>query len=187
MKEPFEVESGAENASATAAFDAGNPFVGGAFVPIIGERASEDLNPELFPEVGVKLGEGASDAGERVDLESVKSFDGEGRIFGEGEFAGVDDGVFVAVVDVIFVHFVDLDGGVLGVNLAFDEGLEDFGDPDVKADLTLGGDDFEAEVFLDAAGALEFVFVAQDAVERGEKLFGGEFFFVVGARDFQHE
>ena len=68
--------------------------------------------------------------------------------------------MFMAVVDVIFVAFVDLDGGVLRVDLTFDERLEDFWNPDVEADLTLGGDDFEAEVFLDTAGVSEFVFVA---------------------------
>ena len=142
------------------------------------------MDPEFFPAVGVKFGEGAGDAGERVNFEGVEGFDGEGGVFGEGEFGGVDDGVFVAIVDVVFVAFVDLDGGVLGVDLAFDERLENFGHPDIEADLTFGGDDFEAEVFLDAAGGFEFVFVAQDAMEGGEELFGGEFFFVVGAGDF---
>ena len=60
--------------------------------------------------------------------------------------------MFRAVVDVVLAHFVDLDGGVLGVNLALDEALEDFGDPNIEADLAAGGDDFERKVFLDAAG-----------------------------------
>ena len=112
-------------------------------MPIVGYRASEDLNPELFPEVCIKLGQGAGDAGERVDLERVEGFDRESGIFGEGELGRVDNGVFVAVVDVIFAHFVDLDGGVLRVNLAFDEGLEDFGNPNVEANLTFGGDNLK--------------------------------------------
>ena len=79
---------------------------------------------------------------------------------------------------------MDLDGGILSVNLAFDEALEDFGDPDVEADLAACGDDFKAEVFLDAARAFQLGFVAEDAVEAGEELFGGELLFVVGAGDF---
>ena len=94
--------------------------------------------------------------------------------------------MFVAVVDVIFIAFVDLDGRVLGVNLTLDERLEDFWHPDIEANLSLGRDDFETEVFLNAARVFELVFVAQNAVEGGEKLLGGKFFFVVRAWDFQH-
>ena len=143
MQEPFKIESCAEEAGTTAAFDAVNPFVGGAFVPIVGDRAGEDLDPELFPEVSVKLSQGAGDAGERVDLERVEGLNRESGIFGESELGRIDDGVFVAVVDVVFAHFVDLDGGVLRVDLAFDEGLEDFRNPDIEANLTFGRDDLK--------------------------------------------
>ena len=53
--------------------------------------------------------------------------------------------------------------------------------------MAAGGDDFKAEVFLDAAGTFQLGFVAEDAVEAGEELFGGELFLVVGAGDFQHQ
>ena len=56
----------------------------------------------------------------------------------------------MAVIDVVVVTFEDLDGRILGVNLAFDKGLEDFGDPDVKANLAAGRDNFKRKVFLDA-------------------------------------
>ena len=95
--------------------------------------------------------------------------------------------MFQTVIDIIVVHFVNLDGGVLGVNLALDEGLEDFWHPDVEADLAGGGDNLEAQMFLDTAGVAEFVGVAKNAVERGEKLLGGELFLVVRAGDFEHE
>ena len=92
--------------------------------------------------------------------------------------------MFGAVVNVIFVAFVDLDGGVLGVNLAFDKRLENLGDPDIEADLAAGGDNLERKMFLDTTGVFELVFVTQDAVERGKELLGGELLFVVGTRDF---
>ena len=66
----------------------------------------------------------------------------------------------MAVIDVIFGDFVDLDGGVLGVNLALNERLKDFWYPNVEANLTFSGDDFEAEVFLDAARVFELGFVS---------------------------
>ena len=156
-------------------------------MPIIGDGAGEDLDPELFGIVGVEFGEGAGDAGEWVHLKGIKGFDGESLVFGEGEFGGIDHGVFGAVVGVVFGHGVDLDGGILSVNLTLNEALEDFGNPDVEADLAAGGDDFKAEVFLDAAGTFQLGFVAEDAVEAGKELFGGELFLVVGAGDFQHQ
>ena len=179
--DPIEVAAWEEFA---AGFDLTDPLVGGLFVPIVGDGSGEDLDPEFFGVVRVELGEGAGDAGERVDFEGVEGFDGESFVFGEGELGGVDDGVFGAVVGVVLGHSVDLDGGILGVNLTFDEALEDFGDPDIEADLAAGGDDFEAEVFLDAARAFQLGFVAEDAVEAGEELFSGELLFVVGAGDF---
>ena len=91
-----------------------------------------------------------------------------------------------AVVDVVLGAFVDLDGGVLGVDLPLDEGLEDFWYPDIEADLTHRRDDFKGKVFLDATGIAEFSFVAEDAVERSKELLGGKLFFVVGAGDFEH-
>jgi len=42
-------------------------------------------------------------------------------------------------------------------------------------------------MLLDATGVFEFTGVSEDAVETGEQLFGGEFFFVVGFGDFQHQ
>ena len=179
--DPVEVAAWEEFA---AGFDLADPLVGGLLVPIVGDGTGEDLDPEFFRVVGIEFGEGAGDTGERVDFEGVEGFDGEGFVFGEGEFGGVDDGVLGAVVGVVLGHSVDLDGGILGVNLAFDEALEDFGNPDVEADLAAGGDDFKAEVFLDAARAFQLGFVAEDAVETGEELFGGEFLLVVGAGDF---
>ena len=156
-------------------------------MPIVRDGTSEDLDPEFLGIVGVEFGESASDAGEWVHLKGVEGFNGEGFVLGESEFGGIDYGVFSAVVGVIVGHGVDLDGGILGVNLALNEALEDFGNPDIEADLAAGGDNFEAEVFLDAAGASQFGFVAEDAVEAGEELLGGEFLLVVGAGDFQHQ
>ena len=112
-------------------------------MPIIRDGTGENLDPELFPALGVEFGEGAGDAGERVDFEVVKSFDGKSGVVGKGDFAGVSNGEFFAVINVIFVHFVDLNGGVLGVDLAFDEALEDFWHPDVEANLAAGGGDFK--------------------------------------------
>ena len=51
-------------------------------MPIVGDGASEDLNPEFFVMVGVELGEGAGDAGERVDFERVESLNRESGVFG---------------------------------------------------------------------------------------------------------
>ena len=93
----------------------------------------------------------------------------------------------MAIVDVVFVAFEDLDGRVLRVNLSFDERLKDFWNPDIKTDLAARRDDFERKVFLDAAGVFKLVFVAQNSVKRGKKLFGGKFFFVVRARNFEHQ
>jgi len=75
----------------------------------------------------------------------------------------------------------------LSINLAFDEALKDFGYPDIEADLAASRNNLEAQVLLDAAGVFELSFVAQDAVETGKKLLGSELFFVVGARDLEHE
>ena len=94
--------------------------------------------------------------------------------------------MFSTIVDIIFVHFKDLDGRVLGINLSLDETLEDFRNPDIEADLTLGRDNFKGKMFLDTARGAKFVFVAQDSVKRGEKLFRGELLFIVRSRDFEH-
>ena len=95
--------------------------------------------------------------------------------------------MFAAVIDIVVVAFVDLDGRILRIDLAFDERLENFWDPDIEADLSTGRDNFEGKMFLDAAGISKFVFVAQDSVERSEKLFRGKLFFVVRTRDFKHQ
>lgn len=125
-------------------------------MPVIGDGASEDLNPHFFGLTVIDFGESAGDASEGIDFEGIKSLDREGAVVGEGQFGGVDDGVVIAVVDIVTVDFVDLNGGVLGVNLAFDEVLEDFGGPDEEADLTTGGNNFEGEMFLDAVGIFKF-------------------------------
>ena len=176
-----------KTATFLAGFDFFDPFIGSFFVPIVGDRTSDDLNPKFFGGVGIELGERTSDTGKRVDLEIIEGFDWESFILDEAELGRVDNGVFVAAVDVVFVHFVNLDGRILGVNLTLNEALEDFGYPDVETDLAAGGNDFEAEVFLDAARVFEFFGVAQDAVEASKKLLGGELLFVVSARDFEHK
>lgn len=138
-----------------AGFDFFNPFVGGLFVPIIGNRTGEDLNPELFGSVGAEFGESTGDTSKWVDLEVIKGFNREGFVFDEVELSGVNNWVFFAVVDVIVIHFVDLNGRILGVDLAFDETLEDFWHPDIKTDLATSRNNFKTEVFLDATGVFE--------------------------------
>ncbi len=95
--------------------------------------------------------------------------------------------MFVTIVDVVLVHFVDLDGGVLGVDLTLDERLEDFRNPNIEADLTAGRNNFKGKVFLNATGSAKLVFIAKDAMKRGEKLFGGELLFIVRSGDFEHQ
>ncbi len=119
-----------------ARFDFFNPFVGGLFVPIVRNRASENLNPKFFGSVRAELRESAGDASERVDFEVVESFNWEGFVLDEVELGGINNRIFFAVVDIIVVHFVNLDGRILGINLAFNETLEDFWHPDIEADLT---------------------------------------------------
>lgn len=171
-----------------AGFNFLNPFVGGVFVPVVRDRTSKDLDPHFFGFVGVEFGEGAGNAGEGVDFEIFERADGEDFIFGKGDFGAVSDLMGGSSgIDVIFGNFFDLDARVLGVDLAFDKVTEDFRGPDIEADLATGGDDFEGEVFLGATGIFELFGVAEDAMEGGEKLFGGEFFFVVGAGDFEEE
>lgn len=58
-----------------AGFDFFDPFVGGILVPIVGDWAHEDLDPEFFGGIRIELGESTSDAGKRVDFEIVESFD----------------------------------------------------------------------------------------------------------------
>ena len=168
-------------------FDFFDPFVGGLFVPIVRNRAGENLNPKFLGSVRTELRKRAGDASERVDFEVVESFDGESFIFDEVELGGIDNRIFLTVVDVIVVHFVNLDGRVLGINLTFDETLEDFWHPDVETDLTASRDNFEAQVFLDAARVFQFFGIAQNTVKTSEKLFGGQFLLVVGTRDLEHE
>ena len=50
-------------------------------MPIVGDGASEDLNPELFVMVGVEFGEGTGDAGEGVNFEVLEGFNREGFVF----------------------------------------------------------------------------------------------------------
>ena len=88
---------------------------------------------------------------------------------------------------VIFLGFVDLDCRVLGVDLAFDEALECGGCPDVEADLPTDRGDFETQVLLYSPTPFELFCVAQDTMQTGEKLFCGEFGFVVCFWDFEDE
>ena len=74
LTEPREVDASAEEAGFFAGFNSGNPFVGGVFVPVVGDWAGEDLNPEFFVMIGVELSKGASDAGERVNFEGIEGF-----------------------------------------------------------------------------------------------------------------
>ena len=74
----------------------------------------------------------------------------------------------MTIIDVVFIALVNLDSGVLGVNLPFDETLENFGNPNIKADLSARRDNFKTEVFLNATRVFELGFVAQDAVKRGK-------------------
>ena len=147
-----------------AFFDFFDPPVGGIFAPVVGNWASENLNPEFFRGIGIEFGECTSDAGERINFEVFESFDREGFIFGKCEFTFINHRVFFAVINVVIGHFVDLDGGVLGVDLPLDKALEDFWHPNVEADLAAGRDDFEAEMLLNAARVFEFSFVTQDTV-----------------------
>lgn len=181
------VNTCAEDTGFATILDLLNPSVSRRFVPIVGDWAGDDLNPELLVMVCVEFGECTGDACERVDFERIEGFNWESAVFSQGKFSGVNDSVLVAVVDVVFVHFVDLDGWVLGINLALDERLKDFWHPYIKTNLSLSGDDFETEVFLNATRVFEFVFVAENTVERSEKLLSGELFFVVRAWDFEHE
>ena len=63
-----------------AVFNGLNPIFA-LLVPIVSNWTRENLNPELFAAIWIELGECASNAGERVDLESVKCFDWERLIF----------------------------------------------------------------------------------------------------------
>lgn len=58
-----------------AGFKPTDPAVGGIAVPVVRNWASKDLNPELFGLIGLELGESAGNAGERIDLKTLKSFD----------------------------------------------------------------------------------------------------------------
>ena len=49
-------------------------------MPIVGDGADEDLDPELFAMVGVELGEGAGDTGEGVNFEVLEGFNREGLV-----------------------------------------------------------------------------------------------------------
>ncbi len=71
----------------------------------------------------------------------------------------------MTIVDVILVDFVDLDGRVLRINLAFNERLENLRNPNIETNLAFGRDDFKTLVFLDSARIAEFVLVAQNTVK----------------------
>ena len=184
--EIFEVET-AEFEGAGAGFQAGNPGVGAFFHNGVGDGAGQDLNPEFFGVVGVELREGASDTGQGVNFEVVEGFNRENFVVGQRKFGGVGDGVETAEVNIVLFYGADLDGGVLGVNLSLDERLESFRDPDIKTDLSRGGNDFKAQVFLDSVVFAELGGVAENTVQRGEHLFGGKLFFIVGAGDFERQ
>ena len=92
-------------------------------MPVVGDRASEDLNPQLFGVIGVEFGESSGDASERIHLKGVESLDWESFVVGKCEFGRIGDLVFFAVIDVVFVDFVDLNSGVLGVDLTLDKTL----------------------------------------------------------------
>ena len=140
--------------------DFANPFVGGGFAPVIGDWAGKNLNPKFFGIIWVEFGQSTSDTSERVNLKVFEGFDWEGLVLCQGEFGRISDRIFGTIINVIIGHLVDLHGGVLGINLALNEVLEDFGHPDIEADLPASRDDFETEVFLDATRILEFGFVA---------------------------
>lgn len=150
-----------------------DPFVGGLFVPVVGDGTGENLDPEFFRGVGAEFGEGAGDTGERVNFKIVEGFDRQGFIFDQIEFGGIHNWVLFAIIDVVIVHFIDLDGRILGINLPFNEALEDFWYPDVEADLPASRDNLKAQMLLDAAGVFELFGVTQDTVKTGEKLLGG--------------
>ena len=54
-------------------------------------------------------------------------------------------------------------------------------------DLAPSRGDLKREMFLDPAGVFQLFGVAENAVERGKKLLGGQLFFVVGLGNFEHE
>lgn len=91
------------------------------------------------------------------------------------------------MADIIFFDSVNLDGRVLRINLSFNKTLENFGDPNIEANLTASGNNLEAKMLLDAAGVAKFVAIAQNTVKAGKKLLGGELFFIVGTRNFEHQ
>lgn len=62
--------------------------------------------------------------------------------------------------DIIFIGRLDLYGRVLGIDLAFNETLKSFWDPDVEADLAAYRGDFKTEVFLDAVNKPQLLPVA---------------------------
>ena len=143
LNNPSPIDAGASEEGSFARFNTLHPAVCSGFVPIIWTWAGENLNPKLFGVVGVEFGKSTSDAGERINFKIIKSFDWQSFVFDEAEFGGVIYRIFGAVIGVIFVHFIDLNGGVLGINLPFDKTLQDFWHPHVKTNLASSRNDFK--------------------------------------------
>ena len=97
------------------------------------------------------------------------------------------DWIFFAAIDVIFVHAIDLHARILGVNLAFNEGLENFWHPDEEADLIASRGDFEGEMLLYTSAILEFSRITQNAVQRHKHLLSTELVLVVVLWNFEHQ
>ena len=121
-------------------------------MPIVGDWAGKDLDPKFFRIIWIELGKCTGNAGEWIYFEVIKGFDWKSGVIGEGKLRRIDDWILGTIVYVVFVHLVDLDGWILGINLAFYETLENFWYPNVEADLTGSRNDFEGKVFLDATG-----------------------------------
>ena len=96
----------------------------------------------------------------------------------------MNDGMLIAVIDVIMVDSVDLDGGILGINLTFNETLLCLGSPNIEANLSTRTNHFKTEVFLYATGNPKRFGISENAVKGGKKLFCGKFLLVVVFRDF---
>ena len=78
----------------------------------------------------------------------------------------MDDGLVHRSVGIIFFLLENLDSWVLGVNLAFYEGLQMFWRPDIKTQALADSGDLQADVLLQGAGQLKLAFGAQNAVQR---------------------
>ena len=152
-EDPIPVDT-KEAGRAMAVFHFFNPFVGSRFMPIIRDRTDLDLNPELFPALGAEFSQSTGDAGEGVDLKVFEGLNRESFILCEDDFRGIDDRVCLpGFIDIIFFNAVNLDCGVLSINLALDKTLKNLWHPDIKADLTASRNDFKTKVFLNSAGA----------------------------------